>query len=98
MYSLWLSADANKEFLLFKDLEVGYRTQRFTAGDLPVAVVLTVGAVQAGIVRALQLGEPDAIRKLAVSLSESVLRGLGLKGSEARAIAAKVVARVFAAI
>jgi AcrR family transcriptional regulator len=98
MYSLWLSADANKEFLLFKDLEVGYRTQRFSAGDLPVAVVLTVGAVQAGIMRALQLGEPDAIRKLALSLSESVLRGLGVKGSEARAVATKVVARVFGVI
>ncbi len=98
MYSLWLSADSNKEFLLFKDLEIGYRTQRFSAGDLPVAVVLTVGAVQAGIMRALQLGEPDAIRKLALSLSESVLRGLGVKSSEARAVAAKVVARVFGVI
>jgi AcrR family transcriptional regulator len=95
MYSLWLTPDANKEFLLFKDLEVGYRTRRFSAGDLPVAVVLTVGAVQAGIVRALQLGDRDAIRKLTLSLSESVLRGLGVKGSEARAVAARGVARVF---
>lgn len=95
MYSLWLSVDANKEFLLLKDLEVGYRTHRFSAGDLHVAVVLTVGAAQAGIVRALQLGELEAIRKLALSLSESVLRGLGVKGSDARALAAKVVAKVF---
>ena len=95
MYSLWLGPEANREFKLFKDLDVGYRTGRFSFGNLSTAVVLTVGTVQAGITRALQLGEWDAIRSLALSLSESVLRGLGMKGSEAHAIAAKVVARVF---
>jgi len=96
MYSLWLSPEANKEFRLFKELEVGYRTGRFSASDLPVAVVLIVGVVQAGIVRALALAEWDAIRKLALALSESVLRALGIRGSEAHAIAAKVIGRVFA--
>ena len=98
MYSLWLSPDANKEFRLFKYLEAGYRTGRFSTGDLPVAIVLTVGAVQAGIMRALQLGERDAIGKLAQFLSESVLRGLGVKGSEAHAVAAKVVTKVFQSV
>jgi AcrR family transcriptional regulator len=95
MYSLWLSPEANKEFKLFKDLEVGYRMRRFTAGDLPVAVVLTVGVVQAGIARALVLAEWNAIRRLALALSESVLRALGIKSSEAHAVSAKVIARVF---
>jgi len=96
MYSLWLSPEANKEFRLFKDLEAGYRTGRFSAGDLPVAVVLTVGVVQAGITRALVLAEWNAIRKLALALCEAVLRALGIKGSEAHAVSARVIARVFA--
>jgi AcrR family transcriptional regulator len=96
MYSLWLSPEANKEFKLFKDLEVGYRTGRFSSGDLPLAVVLTVGVVQAGITRALVLAEWNAIRKLALALSESVLRALGIKSNEAHAVSTKVVARVFA--
>ena len=95
MYSLWLTPEANQEFKLLKDLEVGYRSGRFSAGDLSTGVVLTVGTVQAGITRALQLDEPGSIRKLALFLSESVLRGLGVRGSEAHAIAAKVVGRVF---
>jgi AcrR family transcriptional regulator len=95
MYSLWLSPQANKEFRLFKDLEIGYRTGRFSAGDLPVAVVLTVGTVQAGIMQALQLAEWNAVQKLALALSEQVLRALGLRGNEAQAVAMKVVARVF---
>jgi AcrR family transcriptional regulator len=95
MYSLWLSPEANKEFKLFKDLEVGYRMRRFTAGDLPVAVVLTVGVVQAGIARALVLAEWNAIRRLALALSESVLRALGIRSNEAHAVSARVVARVF---
>ena len=95
MYSLWLSPQANREFRLFKDLEVGYRAGRFSAGNLPVAVVLIVGSVEAGIVQALQLAESNAIQKLAAALSEMVLRALGLRGSEAQAISAKVVARVF---
>jgi AcrR family transcriptional regulator len=95
MYSLWLSPQANKEFRLFKDLEVGYRTGRFSAGDLPVAVVLTVGTVEAGITQALQLAEWNAVRKLASALSGLVLRALGLRGSEAQAISEKIVGRVF---
>src|SRR5208283_4811396 len=74
MYSLWLRPDANKEFLLFKDLEVGYRTERFSVGDLPAGIVMVVGTVQAGIMRALELGESNAIRKLTLVLSELILR------------------------
>src|SRR5215469_3423192 len=51
MYSIWLTADANREFLLYKDLENGYRSGRFSFGDLQIGIVLTVGAVQAGINR-----------------------------------------------
>jgi AcrR family transcriptional regulator len=95
MYSLWLSPSANKEFRLFKYLETGYRSGRFSAGDLPVAVVLTVGIVEAGITHALQLAEWNAIRKLAAALSALVLRALGLKGSDAQAVAEKIIAQVF---
>jgi AcrR family transcriptional regulator len=95
MYSLWLSPEANKEFKLFKDLEAGYRMGRFSTGDLAVAIVLTVGVVQAGITRALILAEWGAIRRLSLALSESVLRALGIRGSEAHAVSAKVIARVF---
>ena len=95
MYSLWLTPEANQEFKLLKDLEIGYRNGRFSAGDLSTGVVLTVGTVQAGITRALDLGEWEAIRKLALILSELVLRALGIRGNEAYSIAVKVVARVF---
>ncbi|HKN02001.1 MAG TPA: helix-turn-helix domain-containing protein [Candidatus Binataceae bacterium] len=95
MYSLWLSPDTNKEFLLLKDLEVGYRTKRFSVGDVPVGIVMVVGTVQAGIMRALELGEWNAIRKLTLALSELILRALGLKSNEAQAIPGKIVARVF---
>lgn len=96
MYSLWLTPEANRDFLIIKDLEVGYRTGRFSFGDLQIGIVLTVGAVQAGIARALQLAELDPIHKLTSALSEAVLRGLGVKASEAHAIAVKVIDRVFA--
>lgn len=95
MYSLWLRPEANANFRLLKDLENGYRDGRFSAGDLQVGIVLTVGVVQAGIMRALDLAEWDAIRKLALELSEAVLRALGIRGREPHSIAAKVVARVF---
>ena len=95
MFTVWLGPEANKSFRLSKDLEDGYRTGRFSAGDLPVGIVLTVGTVQAGMLRALELAEWNAIRKLALSLSELVLRALGIKGNEPHAICAKVIARVF---
>lgn len=95
MYSIWLTPDANREFLLFKDLESGYQTGRFSAGNLQTGVVLTVGTVQAGINRALQLADWDAIKALALALSEAVLRGLGMRGNEARSVAARVTERVF---
>jgi AcrR family transcriptional regulator len=95
MYSLWLRPETNQEFLLFKDMKVGYRTARFSVGDVPAGIVMVVGTVQAGIVRALELGEWNAIRELTLALSELTLRALGLKSNEAPAIAGKIVARVF---
>ena len=95
MYYLWLRPDANKEFLLFKDMEVGYRTERFSVGDLPAGIVMVVGTVQAGIMRALELREWNAIRELTLALSALILRALGLKSNEAQAIPEKIVARVF---
>ena len=59
MYYLWLRPDANKEFLLFKDMEVGYRTERFSVGDLPAGIVMVVGTVQAGIMRALRVARME---------------------------------------
>lgn len=56
---------------------------------------MVVGTVQAGIMRALELGEWNAIRKLTLALSELILKALGLKSNEAKAIAGKIVARVF---
>lgn len=95
MYSLWLRPKDNTNLRLLKDLENGYRGGRFSVGDLQVGILLTVGVVQAGIMRALELAEWDPIRKLALTLSESVLRALGMTGNEAHSISAKVVARVF---
>jgi AcrR family transcriptional regulator len=95
MYGQWLRPEASGNLRLRKDLEDGYRVGRFSTAELPVAVVMTVGVVQAGILRALELAESTAVRKLALALSELVLRALGMKSNEAKAISAKSVARVF---
>ena len=95
MYGQWLRAEAAGNPGLRKDLEHGYRIGRFSTADLPSAVVLIVGVVQAGIGRALELAELKSLRKLALALSGLVLRALGVKWNEAKAISAKTVARVF---
>ncbi len=95
MYGLWLRPEAAGNLRLRKDLEDGYRVGRFSTAELPVAVVMTVGVGQAGIMRALELAEWNAVRKLASALSGLLLRALGMKWNEAQAISAKAVARVF---
>lgn len=95
MYGQWLRPEAAGNLRLRKDLEDGYRAGRFSTAELPVAVVMTVGVGQAGIMRALELAEWNAVQTLAVELCGLVLRALGVKWSEARAISAKAVARVF---
>jgi AcrR family transcriptional regulator len=95
MYGQWLRAEAAGNLGLHKDLENGYRVGRFSTADLPSAVVMIVGVVQAGIGRALELAEWKSLRKLALGLSELVLRALGVKWNEAQAISAKTIARVF---
>ncbi len=95
MYGQWLRPEAAGNRRLRKDLEDGYRMKRFSAARLDSAVVMTVGVVQAGITRALELADRSAVRTLALELSGLVLRALGVKWNEAQAIAAKAVARVF---
>lgn len=95
MYSEWLRPEAAGNLRLRDDLNNGYRAGRFSTADLPVAVVMIVGTVQAGIKRALELAEPKAVQKLALALSEMVLRALGMKPKDAQLIAAKAVAAVF---
>jgi len=95
MYGQWLRAEATGNLGLRKDLEHGYRVGRFSTADLPSAVVMTIGVVQAGITRALELSERNSLRKLTLALSGLVLRALGVKWNEAQGISAKAVARVF---
>jgi len=95
MYAQWLRAEAAGNLGLRKDLERGYRVGRFSTADPPSAVVMIVGVVQAGIIRALELAEWRSLQKLALALSGFVLRALGVKWNEAQAISAKTVARVF---
>jgi len=95
MYGQWLRPEAAGNARLRKDLEDGYRTGRFSSAELAPAVVMTVGVVQAGIVRALEIADWTAVRTLAADLCALELRGLGLRRSEAQAISAKAVARVF---
>src|SRR5208337_1738209 len=95
MYGLWLRPEAAGNLRLRKDLEDGYRVGRFSTAELPVALVMIVGVGQAGMMRALELAEWNAVRKLALALSGLVLRALGMKWNEAQAVSAKVVARVF---
>ena len=95
MYGQWLRPEAAGNLRLRRDLEDGYRVGRFSTAELSVAVVMTVGVVQAGIMQALELAEWNAVRKLALALSGLVLRALGVKWKEAQAISAKTVASVF---
>ena len=95
MYGQWLRAEAAGNLGLRNDLEHGYRAGRFSTADEPSAVVMVVGVVQAGIVRALELAEWKSLQKLALALSGLVLRALGVKWNEAQATCAKAVARVF---
>ena len=95
MYGQWVRPEAAGNERLRKDLEDGYRLKRFSAARLTSAVVMSVGVVQAGIVRALELADWNAVRTLALELSGLVLRALGVKWGEAQAISAKAVARVF---
>lgn len=95
MYGQWLRAESAGNLGLRKDLEHGYRAGRFSTADAPSALLMVVGVVQAGIGRALELGEWKSLRKLALALSGLVLRALGVKWNEAQAISAKTVARVF---
>ena len=95
MYGQWVRPEAAGNLRLRKDLEDGYRMKRFSVARLDSAVVMTVGTVQAGIMRALELADSSAVRTLALELSGLVLRALGVKWNESQAIAAKAVARVF---
>jgi AcrR family transcriptional regulator len=95
MYSQWLHPEAVGNELLRIDLEDGYRSGRFSSADLASAVVMSIGVVQAGIVRALQLPDSDAVRKLATALCGLVLRALGIKWKEAQTLSVQVVKRVF---
>ena len=91
----WLRPEVVANVQLRNDLEDGYRGERFSTGDLPAAVVMIVGTVQAGIKRALELAEWKAVQRLALALSEMVLKALGMKPREAQSISAKAVASVF---
>ena len=95
MYAQWLHPEAIGNEMLRTDLADGYRLGRFSTADLPAAVVMTIGVVQAGILRALQLPDSDAVRKLALGLTGLVLRSLGIKWKEAQSIATEAITRVF---
>jgi AcrR family transcriptional regulator len=97
MYGQWLHPKAKGNVLLRKDLEDGYRGGRFSNCRSAAAVVLTVGAVQAGMTRVLALGAARAARSLAVEQCSLVLAALGLRWKDAQALAAATAARVFAA-
>jgi hypothetical protein len=53
---------------------------------------MIVGVVQTRTVRALELTVWKSLRKLASALSGMMLRALGMKWNEAKAISAKAVA------
>src|SRR5215469_16596448 len=97
MYGQWLHPEAKGNALLRKDLEDCYRSGRFTHCGPPAAVVLTVGIVQAGMTRIMALADSRAAQSLALEQCSLALTALGVRWSEAQAIAARAVAHVFAA-
>ena len=97
MYGQWLHPKAKGNALLRRDLEDCYRSGRFSHAGPAAAVVLTVGIVQAGITRVMALADSHAARSLALEQCSLALTALGVRWSEAQAIAARTVARVFAA-
>jgi AcrR family transcriptional regulator len=95
MYGQWLRPEAAGNRKLRRDLEYGYRVGRFSTNEPGVALVMTVGVVQAGMMHALELADWNAVEKLALALSGLVLRALGVKWKEVQTISTKAVARVF---
>lgn len=97
MHSQWLHPGAKGNVMLRKDLEDCYRSGRLSNCGPPAAVVLTVGVVQAGMMRVIALGDARTAQPLAVEQASLVLCALGMRWHEAQAVAARTVARVFAA-
>ena len=95
MYRQWLRPEAAGNAGLRKDLEDGFRAGRFSGTELGPAVVMSVGIVQAGMTRALEIADWKAVRTLSAKLCALVLRGLGLKWNQAQVISVKTVTRVF---
>ena len=56
MYGQWLRAESTGNLGLRKDLEHGYRVGRFSTADVPSAVLMVVGVVQAGIGPSVRAG------------------------------------------
>lgn len=97
MYGQWLHPKARGNDLLRRDLEDCYRSGRFSHAGPAAAVVLTVGIVQAGMTRVMALADSRAAQSIALEQCSLALTALGVRWSEAQAIAARTVARVFAA-
>jgi AcrR family transcriptional regulator len=70
------------------DLEAGLKQRRFDAASLEAAMLLTIGAAQVAMMRALDASAGMSPR-LAAGLCAHVLRGLGLPTGEAATIAAE---------
>ena len=96
MYGQWLHPKAKGNVLLRRDLEDCYRSGRFSHAGPAAAVVLTVGIVQAGMTRVMALADSRAAQSLALEQCSLALTALGVRWSEAQAIAARTVTRVFA--
>ena len=83
------------------DIQAGLAAGRFEGLAPEAAVMMAVGTAQIAVSRVLERHAADAASTLAATLAEDLifglLRGLGLDGAAARAVAAKACADIFAA-
>jgi AcrR family transcriptional regulator len=78
------------------DVREGLASGRFSGLALESGLLLTVGAVQIAVGRALTQKDPARVAGLCRDLAFGLLRGLGLEPQSAKAIATRAAADIFA--
>jgi len=78
------------------DVQAGLQAGRFVGLTLEAGLLLTVGVVQIAVGRVLTQDDPRKAAALTRDLAFGLLRGLGLDGPSAKAIAAKAAADIYA--
>ncbi len=78
-----------------RDVQLGIDANSFRVPSQTAATIMVIGVVQAGLSRALDLGEMAAAAELGRELGLLLLRGLGVTPGKASSVMASALAAVF---